>query len=145
MSNEFDLAIVEPALCSWDIQVAAATAAGGRVFAPNGLPVNCIRHDCTMLEHEHADHPDYKFPVAVNYVGPAHDLPDWDTSHCPESHALIYFDSCIAVTLYEYCYAMWSTANGKLMAGSLCARSDWVLSEETLGKIHNLQQDKVSQ
>lgn len=118
--------------CSWTCTVAVAKAAGGRVHTPNGLPIKCVRHDGTMLEHEDGDHPDYRFPVDVEYVGEVKDehrrdyeavagvrpASDADVRDMyGETHALIYTDGCVAVTLYETCYAMWLVRSGEPLGG----------------------------
>ncbi len=55
---------------TWEERVTEARAEGAAVFQKNGLPIRCMRgHDGALLEHEHADHPDYKFPVEVEFVG----------------------------------------------------------------------------
>lgn len=94
--------------CDGDCLIQSAKDAGGRVHCPNGLPIRCIKHDNTMLEHEHGDHPDYKFPVTVVWGGN-----DRET----ETHALIYNDRTIAVTMYECCYYMWLLRDGTLLHG----------------------------
>jgi len=54
---------------SWREQVEAARKEGGPIFQKNGLPIRAIRHDGALLEHEHADHPSYLFPVTVEFAG----------------------------------------------------------------------------
>jgi hypothetical protein len=88
-----------------------------------------------MLEHEHADHPDYKFPVTVEYVSEVpSDLPDWDTSYYPETHALIYTDGYIAVTMYECCHAMWWLKDGSWMGGPSWEKK-WRLCEADVKRL----------
>lgn len=94
-----------------------------RVIAPNGLPITCWRADA-HLEHEHADHPTYLFPVVAQIDGE-----EWET------HALIYTDGGIAVTMYEYCYAAWYVRDGELMGGSLWEKGAIRLAPESLEKI----------
>ena len=54
---------------SWNARIEEALAAGAPVFRKNGLPIVCQRaFDGALLEHEHADHPDYMFPVEVEYA-----------------------------------------------------------------------------
>lgn len=108
--------------CSWECGVEIAKTEGGQVFTPNGLPIRCIRHDGNMYEHEHGDHQDYKFPVDVEFQGditedhrkdfemmcgrPAKD--DGEVRDMNgQTHALIYTDGSVALTMYECCYAMW--------------------------------------
>jgi hypothetical protein len=118
--------------CTWQCQIDSAKASGYTVHTPNGLPIRCIKGDGSMLEHEHGDHPDYKHPVEIEYYGPIDDdlrhdyemmagkAPESDDdvrSLFGETHALIYTDGYIAVTLYECCYAMWSVRDGKCLGG----------------------------
>ena len=136
---------------SWEEHIEEAKAHGGKTFAPNGLPIVAIRHDWAMLEHEHADHPDYKFPVLAVYVGS--DMSDfcWIGSNeqvvpmteneiymsSREDHAVIYGDGAIILTLYESCYSIWSLADGKLLHGKQ-HKKDWILSLESLEKIRGV-------
>lgn len=53
---------------SWNERVERALAEGAPVFRKNGLPFVCQRADGALLEHEHADHPSYLFPVEVEYA-----------------------------------------------------------------------------
>jgi len=141
----------------WDCAVDVARKAGGKVIAPNGLPIRAIQQDSTMLEHEHADHPTYKFPVEVRFYKTAQERFDegeaWvdgegNESPMPleilestgvETHALIYTDGSIALTLYECCYALWSLRDGSLVGGSLWEKGQWSLTEESLQKVKNLK------
>ena len=135
--------------CDWNCHVQSAINAGGKFHSPNGLPVGCIKADGSMLEHEHGDHPDYKFPVEVDFIGEVLDghisdyeaisgkLPDSADDvrkSMGETHALIYTDGCIAVTLYEHCYAMFNLSTGKAR-GSLWRKDEWKLSQASLDKI----------
>jgi len=96
----------------------------------------CVKANGDMLECEHGDHPDYIFPVTVEYVGPRIELPPWDDSYVPQLHTLIYTDCSIAVTLYECCYAMWSVSRGGENNGGILWKDEkWKLSEESLQKI----------
>lgn len=119
--------------CSWECNVAHAKANGGIVHTPNGLPITTITCDGVMMEHEHADHPDYKFPVDVEYVGVIDEDDILDAKMLlgddvepteervrmirHETHALIYSDGNIALTLYEYCYFTWLLHNGEFEGG----------------------------
>lgn len=121
--------------CNWECSVSAAMKAGGKKHLPNGLPVGSIRHDNEMFEHEHGDHPDYKFPVEIEWIGQLTDehredfkmisdrLPKDDEelrSSMGETHALIYTDGNIVLTMYECCYAMWHLHDdGRWLGGSL--------------------------
>jgi hypothetical protein len=140
--------------CSWDCSIEEARRAGGKEHLPNGLPVRCIKADWTMLEHEHGDHPDYKFPIGVEYVGPLTPQlreqfeilvgrPPADDDELRktngETHALVYSDGYVAVTMDECCYAMWYVTDGSLGGGSLWGGTKkdphWRLSEQALEQI----------
>ena len=97
-----------------------------------------------MLEHEHGDKPDYKFPVHVDFIGDITSLDEVDKQHIPygEDHALIYTDGSVALTMYEYCYAMWYVRDGRLGGGSLWNEKQWKLSEEALAKIRAYVSEK---
>jgi hypothetical protein len=117
--------------CSWDCHVAAARADGAVEHLPNGLPVACITADGKLLECEHGDHPTYLFPVVV-----ASDLdPDDDPDHgYPQTHALVYTDGRVALTLHECCYALWSVYDGALVSGERQRAGD-SLADASLAKI----------
>ncbi len=136
--------------CDWDCHVTATKNDGGVVITPNGLPIKCIKADGTMLEHEHGDHPDYKFPVDVDFVGEVLDghVSDYEaiTGKLPDSaddvrksmgetHALIYSDGYIAVTIYECCYAMWNLNNGHIKYGSLWKTGEWRMAQASIDEI----------
>lgn len=130
--------------CSWACHIESAKAVGGVAHTPNGLPITTVRRDGNMYEHEHGDHPDYKFPVRVNYVGKL----DTDEVEEIEStfgrpvteeearkfrgevHALIYTDGSIALTMYECCYALWYLRKGTIGGGSMWKTGEWVLNPE---------------
>jgi len=116
--------------CDWDCLVAAAKAAGGRVHTPNGLPIMCVKYDNLMLECEHGDHEDYKFPVTVEYIGP----PTEDEQEHDEWHAVVYVNESIVVTIYECCYAMWSLRDGQCVGGSLWKANEWKLDLQGMQK-----------
>lgn len=136
--------------CNWDCLVGMAKAEGGKTYLPNGLPIKSVKADNSMWEHEHGDHPDYKFPVEVEYVGVL-DKAAYDDYNVicgeettdetkvrnlmGETHALIYTDRSIAVTMYECCYAMWHVRDGKLKGGSLWMSDAWKLSDASLEMI----------
>lgn len=77
----------------------------------------------SILECEHADHEDYLFAVEVdgpeggwvNGLGEPVEGP----AMYPETHALIYTDGCIALTLYECCYFLWGADDGAPLGGSI--------------------------
>ena len=137
--------------CGWECQIEHAKKLGGRVYTPNGLPIRCITADGTMLEHEHGDHPDYKFPVKIDYIGPLTDdhrsdahrvygcaphASDEVVRDCMrETHALIYTDGSIALTMHECCYAIFGLRSGLLDSGSLWKKKEWRLSEDSIQKV----------
>ncbi len=118
--------------CDWNCHVGNAKALGGKVICPNGMPVACIRHDGAMLEHPHANHPDYKFPVVANHIGEQEKLPEWDTSYEPQTHALIYTDGTVALTLYECTYCIFRLSDGTSIAGHMWKKGEWKLDELSL-------------
>jgi len=136
--------------CDWDCIVESAKAAGGKIHCPNGLPVKSVDRDNNMYECEHGDHPDYKFPVEILYAGQIDDSDREEfKTRCGESidddkirtfkgetHALIYNDSSIAITMYECCYSMWHLSDGKLMKEHLWYRkNEYFLSPKSLEMI----------
>lgn len=120
--------------CSWKCSIDEAKANGGKVITPNNLPIRCIAANGDMLECENGDHKDYKFPVEVEYVGVKEELPDWDNSYCNQTHALIYSDGFIAITIHECCYCMWHLKDGSFGGGRSCYEG-WRLTEESVEKI----------
>jgi hypothetical protein len=106
-----------------------------RIIAPNNLPLTVERWDGARLEHEHADHPTYMFPVEIEFKGevPA-GLPDWDTSYRNEKHALIYLDGTVALTLYECCYYLWNLESGNNLRGSWRSQG-WRITEASRTEI----------
>lgn len=125
--------------CNWGCIVQEAKELGYKEVLPNNLPVRCITAG-KLLECEHGDHKDYKFPVRVDYKKqdavsePDSDDPDdaWRPSY--ETHALIYEDGYIAVTLSECCYYSWYLRNGECH-GAKYGKDDLVLSQESIQKI----------
>lgn len=120
--------------CSGDCMIDLARREGGVEIRPNGLPITCIRHDNTLLEHEHADHPNYRFPVEVEFIGTRPELPERDDSYTTETHALIYTDDSVALTLYECTYGLFSLHDGLSISGPGWKRGEWRLSEGSLAK-----------
>jgi hypothetical protein len=149
----------------WVCRVEMNRREGCPEHTPNNLPIRCIRADGMMLEHEHGDHPDYLFPVEVEYVGPKDDaryqLVDgegnvemmdegWKYSVDHEEHALLYTNGSVAITIYETCSAMWSLLSshkfkegkriddepaGLCMGGHLWLKDEWKLTDESLQRI----------
>jgi len=83
-------------MASWDESVNTAKTAGAQTIAPNNLPIRVIGGR-GLLEHEHADHPDYKFPVLVE-----EDADDHVT--LTTQYALIFSDGTAAIMLHEHSY-----------------------------------------
>lgn len=130
--------------CGWECSIEAAKKDGAIEHLPNDLPIKCINANGLLTECEHGDHLDYIFPVVVNYVGKPKERTwiDGDGNKKPmtpaevddfanQTHALIYTDGSIAVTMYECCYAMWYLKSGELAGGSLWEKGEWKLSEES--------------
>ncbi len=104
-------------ICGGNCMIRSAVDAGGTVHCPNNLPINSIHADGSMYEHEHGDHADYKFPVNVSFIGTRPELPDWDDSYTTECHALLWTDGCVALTMFECNYALWSLNDGSFLGG----------------------------
>ena len=127
--------------CNWDCMVEQAKKLGGKIIAPNNLPIKCIKADNTMLEHEVADHPDYKFPVDVEFVGEKpKDLETWDHSYENESQGLIYADRSVALTLYECTYQLWWLRDGTSLGGREWYRK-WRLTDESIRQIKRVRNE----
>lgn len=117
--------------CNWGCQIECAKKDGGKIYTPNNLPIRCIMADGTMLEVADGDHPDYKFPVQVEYLGDDEETKEYS----PESHALIYTDdTTVALTIYESCYAIWHVESGKFLGGKLWDKN-YKLSDGSLVKL----------
>lgn len=106
-----------------------------KVIAPNKEPLTFFNGKRAM-EHEHADHPTYMFPVIMEYFGEVPELEKWDQwSYQPQFHALIYTDGCIAVTLYEYVFAVTYLRKNLVEHGSLWKNEKWRLRADSLEKV----------
>lgn len=119
--------------CDWNCYVELAKREGGTIHQPNGLPIKCVKHDGSMWENPHGDHPNYIFPVEIEYIGDRAELSEWDADS--QEHALIYTDGFVALTLYECCYALWAVLNGRLIGGKLWSPKEWRLTEASRKKI----------
>lgn len=117
---------------TWEEKVEEARRLGGKEFRQNGLPITCIRYDWAMLEHEHAAHPDYKFPVECKRLRPYDDGYDNE-----QEHALLYSNEDVAVTIYECCFAMWNLNDGFVVGGHLWEPKSMRLTEKSLDDIRN--------
>ena len=145
--------------CDWDCHVDAARKNGYVEYLPNGLPIRCLNAQGLMLEHEHGDHPDYVFPVDVDFVG---EIDDGDREeyreifdkvsptdenirvYKGEDHALIYTDGSIAVTIYECCYYLWIVRDGTCRGAPEWMRlNEWKLSEQSRLRIVQYSQQHV--
>lgn len=119
--------------CGPECQLAYMThQSKGKIIAPNNLRLCCWRADGTMMEHSHADHPTYMYPVPVNFTGPIDDKHREDfemvsgrvgtdqeiRDYFQEWHALIYTDGSMAVTIYECSYYMWWLRDGHPQNGA---------------------------
>lgn len=137
--------------CNWECMLEEAKKNGGAIHTPNGLPIKSIKHDGSMWEHEHGDHPDYKFPVDVEYAGAPREMyfiigdgtrvpmsKEQIRAHNKETHALIYSSRSVALTLYEHCHALWNLKTGEVMHSSLHKPKEWKLTDESLEKIRVL-------
>ena len=111
--------------CEFSCHVDYVKRNGGILKTPNGLPVMCLKHDIFMLECEHGDHPTYKFPVTVEYIGTDQ---NWDEKE--QIHALIYTDYNVALTIYETNYYLWFMIDGRCSVAKY-----WQLSEASRIKI----------
>lgn len=132
--------------CSWECRVAQARTDGCPEHTPNGLPVRCIRADGLLLEIENGDHPTYVFPVEVEGTNDPGDVALGHREY-PQSHALIYTDGRIAVTLYEANYAMWAVRGGGEPRGGRCQHKHERLSEASCQKVREYaeKRDKSGQ
>ncbi len=136
--------------CDWACHVELAKKEGGKIITPNGLPIRCIRHDGTMLEHEHGDHKDYKFPVLIentdadsikeNFV--QREIDETAPVEWIEDAALIYCDGSVALTLYECTYSIWSVHDGECLGGYHTRHGVWKLTNESLEKIRTYSRTK---
>jgi hypothetical protein len=115
--------------CSWKCHVEHARAQGAVEVLPNGLPPRCITADGKLLECEDGDHPTYICPVVIEPTVAREDEEDH-----PQTHALIYTDGTIAVTMYECCYAMVFCKTRKVV-GSLWPEGRWRLSDKASSEI----------
>lgn len=127
--------------CSWDCHIAAARKVGGREVLPNGLPVRCITRDGTMLECEDGDHPDYKFPVEA---GRRNFVERDDERELLETHAFIYTDGQMALTIYETGYFMWALRDGSIIHMPSWGRGNMLLKSDSLEKIRAFAAARVA-
>ena len=112
--------------CSWRCSVDDARKRGVPIFAPNDLSIRCI--GALQLECEYGSHPDYLFPITVEWFGPRPDryrtedddnecglLFEWELG--PEGHTVIGIDESIVTTLSEATYYTFSTETGLPLTG----------------------------
>ena len=81
----------------------------------------------------HAEHLTYLFSVRAMCVAP--NAEDWGEYGQIEDHAVIYTDGRIALTLYEYCYAMFSLPDGYVMRGDLHKENTFRLTSAALERL----------
>ena len=118
--------------CDWDCHVAHAVALGGKMHQPNGLPIRCIRHDGNGYECEDGDHPSYIRPVTIEYIGKEPlEGDEWvNGALSRETHALLWTDGNVALTLYESCYAMVHIGRYAAVYGSMYrVPGDWRMAQ----------------
>ena len=118
--------------CSWDCHVMTYMMDGGKIIAPNNLPIVCLRADGMMLEHHDADHADYKFPITVDVIADKKD----DDEH-PESHAFLYCSGRCILTIYECEYFIWHLNNGRYLGGGCpeVYHKRYAINKDSLKKI----------
>ena len=129
--------------CSWACMIACARANGGVAYLPNGLPIGSIRADGMMFEHGHGDHPTYLFPVDVDGKNDSDEAAEGFAEY-PQSHALVYTDGNVALTMYEANYALWSVRDGAPLGGR-CQREHERLAEASREKIRALVEQREAQ
>lgn len=126
--------------CDWECHIAHAKAEGWIEHLPNGLPVRCIGRGL-LTECEHGDHPDYKFPVEIEYTGDKEDVTDRDeygeVMWCDniQTHALIHVGTDVALTMYECNYSLISMYNGHVILSDYHGRGRWKLTEESFERV----------
>lgn len=130
--------------CSWRCHINAAKASGGKEICPNGLKITCIRHDGAMMENAYADHPDYRFPVTVEFVG-ERDPNEHEAEYSAQDHAVIYTDGNIVLTLCDAEYFIWHLLKNKCLSSK--NMKDRKIKEEDRVKIlelaKSLEKDNV--
>ena len=143
---------------------AVAATGGGPVFATDASECYAVAtpaaHDLAPSEvgfasdHEHAGHPHFRFAVTAECLITDPAFWVWhrgDGSTSPmspedirnqghEEHALIYTDGHVAVTLHEYCYAMWYLNDGATAGVSHWKKGEWRLTPESVEKIKKAAQ-----
>jgi hypothetical protein len=108
--------------CDWDCHVKYSESIGMEKLCPNNLPITCIGDK--MMEHEHADHPNYQYPIRIKNPGEEKDeLIDKDGNvvgvynNSNQAHALIFNDGNLAITIYECRYYIWNVCQNKYVGG----------------------------
>lgn len=108
--------------CNWDCHIKYGELIGLEKVCPNNLPITCI--GSKMMEHEHADHPNYQFPIMIK--NPSEETEEvldadnnvvgtYDSSN--QIHAVIFYNDSLLITLYECRYYFWSVAKNKYVGG----------------------------
>lgn len=109
--------------CSWKFSVISAEHNGFKKYLPNDLPVECITADGYLLEHEHGDHPFYKFPIDINIDGKE------------ETHALIYVDDLVFLTKNNNSYFLFNIKKSHVFHFDKIGYSEFSLTEKSESRI----------
>jgi hypothetical protein len=120
--------------CSWDCHVHEFLSGDDvQIICPNALPIRCLTVTGKAMEHEHADHKDYKFPVDIeNTLRP---LEPYESGH--ECHAVIDVTNDLITTIYETRKHVWDRLTGTNVAGHYGhQKSFWRVSVESMTMIN---------
>lgn len=130
----------------------------GKTYNRNNLKLTCSRCDGFFLEHEHADHPDYKFPIMLdeldrdekyNYYPsdipgqPETRMPEWLIRY--EMHpypAFLGIENGKIKVIYECCYAYFDLYTGLSVSGFFEA-GKYKIQDEYMLKIYYDLMDKI--
>lgn len=127
------------------------------MHCPNDLPIMAIRHDGLMLEHEHGDHPEYKFQVEVELMCAVDDDMRYDAKLLSgmddltdeqvarvhnETHAFIRIENNNAVTLFESNVYTFNVEDGQLVEGPGWDTRHKRLKHESLMKIREFARNQ---
>lgn len=109
--------------CSWKCSVTSAEEDGFVKHLPNDLPIACITADGYLLEHEHGDHPFYKFPIDIVIDGKE------------ETHALIYADDLVLLTKNDNTYFLFNIKKKTCFSFDKIGYSEFSLTEKSESRI----------
>lgn len=130
----------------------------GKAYNRNNLPLTTRRCDGFFLEHEHADHPDYKFPIVLdeldrdekyNYYPsdipgqPEERMPEWLIQY--EMHpypAFLGFENGQIKVIYECCYGYFNMKTGISESGFFEA-GKYKIQDKYMLQIYNDWIDKI--